>query len=70
MKRNAIVVSLAASLFVLANAAHADRSGVLQLASATEASMEEGVRSGAVRGGLENPHAIESVFPTQGPDDK
>ncbi len=57
MNRTTLLVSLAASLFVVAHAAQADSSEAPALVSVAGTSME-------------NPQAIESPFPTQGPDDK
>ena len=57
MNRTTLLVSLAASLFAVAHAAQADSRDALQLASVAGTSME-------------STQAIESPFPTQGPDDK
>ena len=56
MNRTTWIVSLAASLFIVAHAAQADESEAPKLTSVAGTSME-------------NPQVIESPFPTQGPDE-
>ena len=67
MKRNTLYASLVASLFAIAGLAQANEDAV-EASSSAETIMEDAHPVGG-RATLDAPLAIESAFPSQGPDD-
>ncbi|RPI42024.1 MAG: hypothetical protein EHM59_18845 [Betaproteobacteria bacterium] len=70
MKRNTLFASLATSLFVVATVAQANEGGSARTVLDAGDTIMEGVQPAASRLGVEQTSAIESPFPTQGPDDE